>query len=123
MTLYLPRPMAPTAFWTVHCKFPARESLISDILAGDGKTADLFYSVCQLLTSLEVEAYGTGQGLWYHTDRVNSYGQLAYTDTDSCESLKKATLDNLRTVFVYCILATSSAQVSKVSLHVCYYST
>jgi hypothetical protein len=25
--------------------FPARESLVSDILAGDGKTANLFYSV------------------------------------------------------------------------------
>ncbi len=40
---------------TLHCKkrlaispsklFPARESLVSDIPVGDGKTANLFYSV------------------------------------------------------------------------------
>ncbi len=40
-------------FISVHCKkvsgifklFPARESLVSDIPAGDGKTVNLFYSV------------------------------------------------------------------------------
>ncbi len=39
--------------WLAHCKkrlaiiklFPARESLVKDITAGDGKIANLFYSI------------------------------------------------------------------------------
>jgi hypothetical protein len=39
----------PNSPWAGKIKlFPARESLVSDILAGDGRIANLFYSVCIL---------------------------------------------------------------------------
>jgi hypothetical protein len=35
--------------------FPARESLVSDIPAGDGKTRNLFYSVGRWMRSIQLE--------------------------------------------------------------------